>query len=132
MQIPRRPLLCIKDNHKDCRVLDSLVGSLRDIRTSAKVTNLDKDFNILLENFETVENYLNLRKATIQENKTESRKEIRNLRASINKHFDEIEKKLVDDLCVKFDKINIKSDRLTCEIENKKKSIHVCKMIFRK
>ncbi|VDH93907.1 Hypothetical predicted protein [Mytilus galloprovincialis] len=114
---------CIKDIHKDCRDLDPLVEVLKDIKNSAKVSNLDKEFNILLENFETVVKYLNLRTATLQENKTVCLKEIRNLRASINKHLDEIEKNIVDDLSVEYNKIKLKYDHLTSEMENKKKSI---------
>ncbi|CAG2235046.1 TRIM56 [Mytilus edulis] len=114
---------CITDNHKDCRDLDSLVEVLRDIKTSAKVSNLDKEFDILLENFDTVVKYLNSRIATIKKNKTESLREIRNLRALINKHLDEIEKKIVDDLSEEFKKIKLTSDNLTSEIEDKKKVI---------
>ncbi|XP_052073366.1 uncharacterized protein LOC127711378 [Mytilus californianus] len=114
---------CIKDKHKDCRDLDPLVEVLKNIKTSAKVSNLDKEFNNLHENFETVVKYLNFRTATLEENKTESLQEIRNLRASINKHLDDIEKKLVDDLSVEFNKIRIKYDNLTSEMEDKKKSI---------
>ncbi|CAG2235047.1 unnamed protein product [Mytilus edulis] len=50
---------CIKDNHKDCRDLDTLVEVLRDIKTSARVSNLDKELNILLENFETQRRSIN-------------------------------------------------------------------------
>ncbi|CAG2225934.1 unnamed protein product [Mytilus edulis] len=112
---------CITDNHKDCRDLDSLVEVLRDIKTSAKVSNLDKELDILLENFDTVVKYLNSRIATIKKNKTESLREIRNLRALINKHLDEIEKKIVDDLSEEFKKIKLTSDNLSSEIEDKKK-----------
>ncbi|CAC5413866.1 unnamed protein product [Mytilus coruscus] len=114
---------CIKDKHKDCRDLDPLVEILRDIKTSAKVSNLDKEFNILLENFETVVKFLNFRTANLQENKTESLNEIRNMRASINKHLDKIEKKMVDDLSLEFNKIKLKSDQFNSEIEDKKKYI---------
>ncbi|CAC5413867.1 unnamed protein product [Mytilus coruscus] len=115
---------CIKDKHKDCRDLAPLVEVLRDIKNSAKVLNLDKEFNILLENFETVVTFLNLRTSTLLENKTESLNEIRNLRASINKHLDEVEKKIIDDLSFEFNRIKLKSDHLTSEIEDKKKVIH--------
>ncbi|CAC5413851.1 unnamed protein product [Mytilus coruscus] len=114
---------CLKDNHKDCRDLDPFVDILRDIKTSTKVSNLEKELNILLENFETVAKYLNSRIKTLQENKTESLNEIRNLRASINKHLDEIEKKIVDDISVEFNKIKIKYDEFNIEIENKKEVI---------
>ncbi|CAG2235045.1 unnamed protein product [Mytilus edulis] len=122
---------CIKDKHKDCRDFDPFVEVLRDIKTSAKVSNLEK-FNILLENFETTVKYLKSRITTIQENKTESLNEIRNLRASINEHLDEIEKKLVDDLSAEYDKIRIKYDHLTSEMENKKKSIQRLQNYFSK
>ncbi|XP_076108066.1 uncharacterized protein LOC143076234 [Mytilus galloprovincialis] len=114
---------CIKDNHKGCRDLDPLVEVLSGIKTSAKVSNLDKEFNILLENFDMVVKYLNIRKATFEKNKTASLKEIRNLRASINKHLDKIEKKIVDDLSEAFNKIKLQSDHLTSEIEDRRKVI---------
>ncbi|XP_071177616.1 protein lin-41-like [Mytilus edulis] len=113
-------VMCIKDNHNGCRDLDPLVEVLRDIKTSAKVSNLDKEFDILLENFDTVVKYLNSRMVTLQENKTESLKEIRNLRASINKHLDEIEQKILDDISVEFNKIKQKSNHISNEIGTKK------------
>ncbi|VDI59230.1 Hypothetical predicted protein [Mytilus galloprovincialis] len=67
--------------------------------------------------------YLKSRITNLQENKTESLKEIRNLRSSINNHLDEIEKKIVDDLIGELDKIKLKSDQFNSEIDNKKKGI---------
>ncbi|XP_076106113.1 uncharacterized protein LOC143074639 [Mytilus galloprovincialis] len=114
---------CITDNHKDCRELNPLVEVLKDIKTSAKVSNMDKELNVLLENFDTVVKYLNSRIVTIQENKTESLKEIRNLRASIDKHLDELEQKIMDDISVEFNKIKQKSNIISNEIGNKKEVI---------
>ncbi|XP_052073237.1 uncharacterized protein LOC127711282 isoform X3 [Mytilus californianus] len=116
---------CIKDNHKDCRGLDSLVEVLKDIKTSAKVSNLEKELKILLEDFETVVKHLNSRITVLQENESESLKEIQNLRASINNHLDNIEKKIVDDLSMEFNKIKLKSYHLSTEIGNKKEVIQI-------
>ncbi|CAC5413853.1 unnamed protein product [Mytilus coruscus] len=114
---------CIKYNNKDCRYFDPLDDVLRDIKTSAKVSNLDKEFDILLENFQTVVKYLNFRITTLHENKTESVKKIQNLRSAINKKLDEIEKEIVDDLSLEINKMKLKFDQFNTEIENKKKVI---------
>ncbi|XP_052073832.1 uncharacterized protein LOC127711760 [Mytilus californianus] len=114
---------CIKDKHKVCRDLNPLVEVLRDIKTSAKVSILDKELSILQENFEIIGKHLNSKIANLQENKTESLNEIRNMRVSINNHLDEIEKKIVDDLSVEFNKIKQKSDNLNSDIEYKMKVI---------
>ncbi|VDI59229.1 Hypothetical predicted protein [Mytilus galloprovincialis] len=114
---------CIKDNHKDCRDFDLLIEVLRDIKTSAKVSNLDKEFNILLENFEKVVKYLNFRITTLCENKIEFVKQIQNLRSAIIMQLDEIEKEIVDDLSLEINKMKLKFNQFNTEIENKKKDI---------
>lgn len=114
---------CIKDIHKDCPDLCPLADVLGVVKSSAKVSHVERDLKDLANDFKEIENYVSERANSIDVEKARCIDEIQHTRRSINDHLDKIEKQFRNDLSSEHTKIKSKLDTLTNRVKNKKKQL---------
>lgn len=89
---------CITDMHKDCRDLSPLSDVLGIMKSSARVSHVERDKINLADDFKEVENYVSKRAKSIKVEKARCIDKIQHTRRRINDHLDKIEKQFSSDL----------------------------------
>jgi len=92
---------CISDMHKECRDLIPLADVLRVLKSSARVSHVERDLRDIADDFKEIENYVSERANSIDVEKARCIDEIQHTRRSINDHLDKIEKQFLNDLSVR-------------------------------
>ena len=114
---------CIADMHKNCRDLSPLSDVLGVMKSSARVSHVERDLKDLADDFKEVENYVSEKANSIEVEKARCIDEIQHTRRSINDHLDKIEKQFRNDLSSEHIKIKSKMETLTSRVQNKKKQL---------
>ncbi|CAG2248406.1 unnamed protein product [Mytilus edulis] len=87
---------CIND-HRKCNVT-TLEKVTNNFKTSEQFLDLESRLDDLLQNFDRIEQNRNSNMTNIDERKTQLVKEIRQKRAEINKHLDNLERQIIEKL----------------------------------
>jgi hypothetical protein len=109
--------------HKDCRDLSPLSDVLGIMKSSARVSHVERDKINLADDFKEVENYVSKRAKSIKVEKARCIDKIQHTRRRINDHLDKIEKQFRSDLSSEHIKIKSKMDTLTSLVKQKKKQL---------
>jgi hypothetical protein len=109
--------------HKDCRDLSPLSDVLGIMKSSARVSHVERDKINLADDFKEIENYVSKRAKSIKVEKARCIDEIQHTRRRINEHLDKIEKQFRSDLSSEHIKIKSKMDTLTSLVKHKKKQL---------
>lgn len=125
---------CIKDNHDNCKGLVPLKEVVGNIKSSACMSQVEKDLVGLFENLKTIKNFLSENLETLQKQKAESIDTVHNMRQSINEHLDKLQKCLLKDIESEFTKARDIIEGLKNEIVDKtdrieQKQIEFSKMV---
>ena len=114
---------CIAYMHKDCRDLSPLSDVLGIMKSSARVSHVERDKINLADDFKEVVNYVSKRAKSIKVEKARCIDKIQHTRRRINDHLDKIEKQFRSDLSSEHIKIKSKMDTLTSLVKHKKKQL---------
>lgn len=114
---------CIKDKHDNCKGLVPLGEVVGNIKSSAHVSQVEKNLIDLLGNLKSIKNFFSDNLASLQKQKTEAVGKVHKMRQSINEHLDKLEKCLLNDIESEFTKTRDIIGGLKIEIERKSEQI---------
>ncbi|CAC5362298.1 unnamed protein product [Mytilus coruscus] len=114
---------CFTEKHHNCKDIKRLPDILKDMKSSASMSRLEKDLSDAKENFESIAYYLKGRLSTILNHKTNKIEEIYLMRKSLNEHFDKLEQKTMEELDVEHTKLETKIKKLINQVEVKRSHV---------
>ncbi|XP_071172326.1 transcription intermediary factor 1-alpha-like [Mytilus edulis] len=98
---------CFPSLHKHCSDVISLDKAAQNAKRSTALDDLEDSIKVLLENLKDCINNRNVAMENLEKEEQSVRKSVSEMRANVNKHLDELENKMLDDLSKRY--VNCKS-----------------------
>ncbi|CAC5355933.1 unnamed protein product [Mytilus coruscus] len=110
--------------HRKCQDLKPLSDTITDVKSSALVQLLEKDFKVLKQNFDEILKYLRNMDDKRKIQKMKAIEEINTMRKSIDDYLNRLERQIHANLESKYSKLESKLNTLVKQIEHRSVEIH--------